>query len=140
MDWKIVFLELMFTAGFLGHVLKVANSDVQKTLFPNLKSWFKVFWINVIVRLGIGLAMWGLYVSSPEIFIKLLGYFHIDFSYSVQATKIVSALVGFCADSIMDLGTAKIPWLGRLIPPAYIAPEVKAQAKQQAAAEPPKGE
>ena len=127
MDWKIVFVELLFAAGFLGHVLKVANDDVQKTMFPNLLAWFKVFRINVLVRLGIGLTLWGLYASTPALFVQLLGYFHINFAYSVPATKIVSALVGFCADSLMDLGTQKIPWLGRLIPSAYIAPEVKAQ-------------
>jgi hypothetical protein len=133
MYWGISLAVACFVTGFLAHVLKVSSDDVQKTLFPNKLAWFKVFWPNVVVRLSICVALWCLYATDPTLFVKLLNHFSLNFNFSVPATKVVSFIVGFFADSLLDLGTSKIPFLGRQIPSAYIPAEVKAQAAQQAA-------
>lgn len=123
----------LFVLGFLAHVLKVCNEDVQKTLFPTKLAWFKVFYINVLVRLGITIAAWLLYVNSPDFFVSMLAKFGLNFNMALPITKVTSFIIGFFSDSLLDLGTQKIPWLGRQIPSTYIPLEVKAQAAAQAA-------
>jgi len=132
-DWKGVLAVVLFVLGFLAHVLKVANDDVQKTLFPTKRAWFKVFYINVLVRLVIVVAAWLLYSTTPDFFVAMLAKFGLNFNMALPITKVTSFLVGFFSDSLLDIGTQKIPWLGRQIPPAYIAPEVKRQAENIAA-------
>jgi hypothetical protein len=132
MEWKNVLAVALFVLGFLAHVLKVANDDVQKTMFPTKRAWFKVFYVNVIVRLVIVVAAWILYSTTPAFFVSFLAKFGVNFNMALPITKVTSFLVGFFSDSLLDIGTQKIPWLGRQIPPAYVAPEVLAQAKSQA--------
>jgi hypothetical protein len=131
-DWKSIVGVTLFVAGFLCHVLKVANDDVQKTLFATKRAWLRVFYINVIVRLVIVVAAWILYSTTPDFFVSLLAKFGLNFDMALPVTKVTSFIVGFFSDSLLDLGTKKIPWLGREIPPAYIAPEVKKQVADQA--------
>lgn len=131
-DWKSIVGVALFVAGFLCHVLKVANDDVQKTLFPTKRAWLQVFYINVIVRLVVVVAAWILYSTTPDFFVSLLAKFGLNFNMALPITKVTSFIVGFFSDSLLDIGTQKIPWLGRQIPPAYIAPEVKKQAADQA--------
>jgi hypothetical protein len=134
MELKNVLAIALFVAGFLAHVLKVANDDVQKTMFPSKLAWFRVFYINVIVRLVIVTALWILYTTTPDFFVSTLAKFGLNFNMALPITKVTGFLVGFFSDSLLDLGTQKIPWLGRQIPAAYIAPEVlKQQAAQQQA-------
>jgi hypothetical protein len=111
-----LFVGLMFVAGFILHCFQVADRNVNQKLFPSVVEWFKTYWLSALIRGAICLTLWSIYIDNPKFAVKALAFFGMNFNMALPATKCVGGLVGYFSDSILDLISAKIPFLKRQIP------------------------
>lgn len=109
-------LALLFSIGFGFHVLKAADRGVDHGVSCTKRAWFTKYWSAVLIRWGMALVIFLIYTSDPELTAKLFGHFGFVPWMSLPVTKCTSTLLGYFADSALDLLAKKVPALSRELP------------------------
>lgn len=112
--------SLLFTLGFLVHCLFAASNSVRDKRTETKRAWFFMFWVTILVRWGIMLIVFLVYANNAALLNHVLSLVGIPFSqqYSFPVTKTSSPIIGYFADSILDLlsKVPKLSFLSREIP------------------------
>lgn len=109
-------VSVLFTVGFFLHVLKAASRGIDHGVSCTRTQWFQKYWYAVLIRWVMALVFFLLYTSSPDIAAKLFAWASFVPTMSLPITKCTSLILGYFADSALDLVAKKIPFINREIP------------------------
>lgn len=114
---NLVILSLLLLLGFLFHCLKGAKNAVAAGVSPTMGAWFIKLWVPLVIRFGIFLGLFLIYVGDPNLANKLLSWSGITLTYAAPITKLTAVFAGYLADDVLDFIDSKLPkGLSREIP------------------------
>lgn len=108
-----IIISSLFTLGFLVHCLFAASNAVRDKRVSSTWAWFCTVKLTLLIRYGMTLCLFLVYANNQALVNKVLGFLSFTESMSLPVTKVTSVIIGYFADSVLDL-ISKIPKLSIL--------------------------
>ncbi len=116
-----------FTVGQILNMLTQAYNVVKDkgNTVDSYKHFFGFFFVPLIVRYFLCLAIFLLWATSPDFMQSAMAKFGWSTDVKVPIVGATALIFGFLCDYVLDLIVKKIPFLGKRIPTLEEADETK---------------